>query len=317
MLKNLGIIGIGGVGGYFGGKICRALTSKPESHQNVYFIARGRHLEEIRKHGLLLSTENEGDFIGRPALATDNFKELPVLDLVILSVKSYDLQDVLTAIKDRTTGNTQILPLLNGIDVYERVREVIEDGIVFPACAYLGTHIERPGKVTQSGGSCKILFGKDPRHPDFVPKELHALFAESNIKYEWLQNANPEIWRKFMFIGPFALVTACYNKTIGQVVASKALGDQVRCIMGELLALSRAKGVSLPDSIVDESFLRGKDFPYETKTSFQRDFERIAKPDERDLFGGTIIRLGKALGIDVPCTTAMYEQLNTISPPIS
>jgi 2-dehydropantoate 2-reductase len=313
MLNNLGIIGIGGVGGYFGGKLCQALTAKPGNQQKVCFVARGNHLEEIRKHGLLLSTENEGDFICHPQVATDSFKDLPVLDLCLISVKGYDLHQVLTAIKDRTTGNTLILPLLNGIDVYERVREVIEHGIVFPACAYLGSHVERPGKVTQKGGSCKILFGKDPRHPDFMPEELQDLLAESHIKYAWLENADSEIWRKFMFIAPFALVTACFNKTLGEVMASRTLGDQVLCIMKELLALSRAKGVSLPDAIVAESFSRGKDFPYETKTSFQRDFERFDKPDERDLFGGTIMRLGQALGIDVVCTTAIYEQLHALS----
>lgn len=313
MLKNLGIIGIGGVGGYFGGKLCHALTSKPGNNQNVYFVARGKHLEEIRKNGLLLSTENEGDFICRPTLATDNFMELPVLDLCLVSVKSYDLPGVFSALKERTTGNTLIVPLLNGIDVYERVREVIEEGIVFPACAYLSSHVEGPGQVRQTGGSCKILFGKDPRHPDFIPEELRNLLAESWIKYEWLQNPDYAIWTKFMFIAPFALVTACFNRTIGQVMESKTLSDQVRGIMAELLALSRAKGVSLPEAIVEESFLKAKDFPYETKTSFQRDFERFDKPDERDLFGGTIIRLGAAWGIDVSCTTAIYEQLNALS----
>jgi 2-dehydropantoate 2-reductase len=72
--------------------------------------------------------------------------------------------------------------------------------------------------------------------------------------------------------------------------------------------------VRLPETIVTDTLRKGADFPYETKTSFQRDFERADRQDERDLFGGTILRLGQAFGVDTPVTRRLYETLNQRKP---
>ena len=310
MIKNIGIIGVGGVGGYFGGKLCQLLPSNQDLQ--IYFIARGKHLAEIKKNGLYLCTADEGDMTCKPTLATDDFSELPTLDLCLLCVKSYDLDNVLTNIKNKISDKTLILPLLNGIDIYERIREIIDTGIVFPSCVYVGTHIEKYGKVTQKGGACKILFGKDIRHQEFIPDEIFDLFKRSKIKYEWFDNPYQEIWGKYIFIASFGLVTACFNKTVGEVMDSKELSSYVLAIMKEIVSLADKKNIVFPKTIIENSFNKGKNFPHHTKTSFQRDFECSDKPDERDLFGGTIIRLGKRLNIDTPTTNMIFNKLEHI-----
>lgn len=150
---NVGTIGIGGVGGYFGGKLTGLLGQDTNKDLKIYFVARNKHLEEIKKNGLLLSTVEDGETICRPTLATDNIDELPELDLCFLCVKSYDFNSVLKAVKNKIKDDTDIIPLLNGVDIYERVRKIIPNGVVYPSCAYVGTHLERYGKVTQNGGS--------------------------------------------------------------------------------------------------------------------------------------------------------------------
>lgn len=307
MIKNIGIIGVGGVGGYFGGKLCQLLDGDHEL--NIYFIARGAHLEEIRKKGLYLSTAEEGDFICTPTLATDNFDDLPVLDLCLLCIKSYNLKNVLGHIRNKTTNTSYIIPLLNGIDIYERIREHIQEAIVFPACVYIGTQIQEYGKVTQKGGACTILFGKDPRYPDLTPGELFDLFEKGNIKYAWFDNVFPEVWKKYIFIAAFGLVTAGFDKTIGEIMESERLSRYVLSIMKEIVAMSQKKGAGLPDTIIDETFKKGHAFPYETKTSFQRDIEDSSKLDERDLFGETILRLSQSCGTDARVTRMVHEKI--------
>ena len=123
-----------------------------------------------------------------------------------------------------------ILPLLNGVDIYERIRSsIINNGIVFPSYVYVGTHIARPGKVKQRGGACIILFGKDPEN-DYVDQKLFELLKKSNINYNWTDNPYIEIWSKFIFIASFGLVTANFNKTIDEVLQSEKL-SQFREIM--------------------------------------------------------------------------------------
>jgi len=308
---NIGIIGVGGVGGYFSGKLC-PLTST--EGVKVYFVARGKHLDEIRKNGLWVSTAAEGDWICRPTLATDRIEDLPSLDVCLICVKAYDLSNVVGQLQTKVSETTAIVPLLNGIDIYERIREDLHTAQVFPACVYIGTHIETYGKVVQKGGACKIIFGKDPQGNGAVPQLLFDLFDKSGISYEWFGDVFPLIWTKYVFIAAFGLVTAGFDKTLGQVMESRRLSDCVLSVMHEIVTLARKKGIALPEAIVTESYEKGHDFPDETKTSFQRDYEYADKPDERDLFGATILHLGKQLGVETPATQALWEILNRRKP---
>jgi len=308
---NIGIIGVGGVGGYFGGKICKLV---PRKDADIFFVARGRHLDAIRKNGLCVSTATEGEWVCSPTLATDRIEELPVLDVCLLCVKSYDLKDAVSRLGDNVSPSTLIVPLLNGIDIYERIREDLRAAQVLPACVYVGTHIEAYGKVAQKGGACKIFLGKDPRAHGPAPNPVFDLFRTGRISYEWLEDVYPEIWGKFVFIAAFGLVTAGFDKTIGQVMESAALSGYVLSVMNEVVQLAGKAGVILPETIVADSYQKGGNFPYETKTSFQRDVESTDKPDERDLFGGTILRLGKRLDVDTPSTKELWDLLSRRKP---
>lgn len=307
MIKNIAIIGVGGVGGYFGGKLCAA--NKENSGQNISFIARGTHLDEIRNKGLTLNTSDEGKFICRPSIASNDLNELPDPDLCVICVKGFDLEAALIKLKSKIKPHTIVLPLLNGVDIYSRIREILTDGIVLPACVYVGTHIEKPGVVTQKGGACKILMGKDPAHAQFRPEELFSIFNEANIKYEWFDDVYPQIWQKYIFIASFGLVTACFDKTIGEVMESRELSSYAKSVISETVSLAKQQNIVLPSGIEESSFNKAKNFPHETKTSFQRDFERLNKKDERELFGGTVIRLCKDEKIDCPVTEKLYEML--------
>lgn len=302
---NIAVIGVGGVGGYFGGKLTQLLRDDPDL--KIYFIARGDHLVEIKRNGLLLDTD-EQQIVCKPTLATDDISELPALDLCLIAVKSYDLEGVLIRLKPKITGSTMILPLLNGVDIYERIRSVIGNGVVLPSSVYMGTHIEKPGKVTQRGGVCTIVFGKDPRNENDITALTDTL-KKANIRFSLSENPYVEIWGKFLFIASFGLVTACYDKTIDEVLESEELSSYVKKIMSEIVDIANSKRISLPPSIIDEAFAKARGFPFGTKTSFQRDYEIPGKKDERDLFGGAIIRMGEQLGMNTEITKMIYGYL--------
>ncbi len=311
-MESIGIIGVGGVGGYFGGKLCQLQESGEDV--SVSFVARGKHLQRIQESGLLLSSESDGDLLCQPSVATDNFRSLPPLDLCLICVKEFDLPAALSSLKPLLGESSIVVPLLNGVDVYSRVREVIKTGIVLPACVYVGTHIERPGKVVQKGGACRILFGPDPQYPNFSADNLTNLFGNANIKSEWTLDIQSEIWKKFIFICSFGLVSAAFGKTLGEIVDDEILRAKTLEVIGEAIALAKESGVCLPRDIAETSMLKAQSFPYETKTSFQRDFESPSKSDERDLFAGAMIRIASDLRIQVPKTKLICDTLERIKP---
>jgi 2-dehydropantoate 2-reductase len=302
---NIAVVGVGGVGGYFGGKITQLLRTEPDL--KIYFVARNQHLEEIKKNGLILDTD-EGQMICRPTLATNDISELPVLDLCIIAVKSYDLDEVLTGLKTKVTDSTIILPLLNGVDIYERIRSIIINGIVLPSCVYVGTHVERPGTVVQRGGVCTIVFGKDPMNDGDITV-MTDLMNKAGIRFSLSNDPYAEIWGKFVFIASFGLVTANYDRTIGEVLQSEELSSQVKDIMKEIVDIAHEKRIPLPTTIIADSVAKARSFPIGTKTSFQRDYENPSKKDERDLFGGAIIRMGEQLRVKTESTRTVYDSL--------
>lgn len=307
---NIGIIGVGGVGGYFGGKICR----HADRDTKVFFIARGAHLDAIRQNGLFVSTASEGEWVSHPALATDKFDDLPTLDVVLLCIKSYDLANAVKQLAPKVSESTIIVPLLNGIDIYERIREHLQRGIVLPACVYVGTSISEYGKISQISAPGKILIGGEPGKPAPQSTSLFQLFNQSSIDYQWFENVYPEIWGKYIFIAAFGLVTACFDKTLGQIRDSKELSDYALAVMNEIYVISENLNVGLPANIVDDTYKKAGNFPHETRTSFQRDVESINKPDERDLFAGTILRLAKRLNVPAPVTAELLNILNQKKP---
>jgi 2-dehydropantoate 2-reductase len=215
------------------------------------------------------------------------------------------VQEINKIVSDKTI----ILPLLNGVDIYERITKHLKTGIVLPSCVYVGTHIESPGVVYQKGGSCKISLGRDPKFTDFYPASLLALLEDSQIDFDWEENVKTPIWSKFMFIAAYGLATATYKKTMGEILEDTDLSALTKSIMLEIEEIAKRLEISLSPTIVEESFNKAKQFPYETKTSFQRDIESKGSINEADVFGGTLIRYGKELNIHIPNITVTYEKL--------
>lgn len=308
-MRNICIYGVGGVGGYFGGKIAFTTSQLKGKTKNVSFIARGSHLQEIRKNGLILNTSVQNGLICKPDIATDDIDEIPAPDVCLICVKSYDLEGVVKTLKRKIKNQTVIIPLLNGVDIYERIRSVINNGIILPSCVYVGTHREKPGVVTQKGGDGIILSGFDPQFTDYNPDELTHFFHEREITFECHDDPYKPIWEKYIFIASFGLVTAYAKKTLGEVLSDQVLKELVRKIMGEIISITERKGIKLPEDTANKSIEKAYNFPFETKTSYQRDIEIKGQLNEGDIFGRTIIRIGKALGVPTPVTQSMYNEI--------
>jgi 2-dehydropantoate 2-reductase len=310
------VFGVGGVGGYFGGKIAAILNQRPDLNHEIYFIARGTHLIKIQEKGLILK-ENDQEppkcQVCKPTLATSDVTLLPKIDLFLICVKSYDLDEVVNSIIHLINEKTWIIPLLNGVNIYDRIRNQLKSGTIFPASVYVGTHIEEPGIISQKGGIGKIILGPDPQFPKKKPQELLDLLQLFSIKFEWLENPDIAIWSKFIFISGYGLVCAAVSKTIGEVYENLDLRMDVQGIMKEIEQIARAQKIILPKNIIEDSLKKAQLFSYDTKTSFQRDVETIGKQNESDIFGQAISDLGNFYHISTPITQNYYKKIMRIT----
>jgi len=302
---RIGIIGIGGVGGYYGGKL--ALKYSGRSRHEVIFFARGAHLAAIRKDGLRLVTV-DGEYLVRPMQATDNPGEMGPLDLAIFCTKSYGLEDAARAVAGNLGGDSVVLPLLNGVDITDRLRAVLPRGTVLYGGVFISSAIQGPGVVKQMGGTGQLFFG--PADPADVEKfrPIETLLQEAGIKAELSAEPLLPLWTKYIFIGPMAGVTSLTGKPFGEVLGSADDRALVEGMMKEIEAVARKKGVNFPPDIVQASLAKAAAFAPATKTSMQLDYER-GNRTELDIFTAYMVKAGKEFGIPVPLHKKVYAEL--------
>lgn len=304
-MENIWICGIGGVGGYFGGTIAHKIARSKNLEQNVFFLARGRHLEQIKKKGLELHNSDGEILFCQPTLTSDDVKDFKTPDLCFICVKSYDLDNLILTLKDLLADDTIIIPLMNGIDIYERIRKHLNKCIVLPTCVYVGSHVERPGVVIQTGNPGFFRTGPDPRHSKFDPKTILEFCSNVNIKVEWNENPYPAIWEKYLLVASFALVSAHTRETMGDIIYRDKSREILKGVMHEIIMIAKELDVKLDSNIIEKTIEFCKDYP-EVIPSYARDVMKGGK-NEGDLFGGTILRLGKKFNIPTPVTDSIYK----------
>lgn len=158
--KNIAIIGLGGVGGYFGFKINQ--FNEKENQFDITFVARNQTYDIVKENGLTLLSPEHPNSITKPSQIFQNISEIKNSDLILICVKEYDLENVCKQLRQIITPKTILLPMMNGVDIYDRIRKIIPENTILPACVYVASHIKEKGIVEHKGKAGKLIFGKDP-----------------------------------------------------------------------------------------------------------------------------------------------------------
>ncbi len=298
------IVGIGGVGGYYGGLLAKRYFD--DEDVEIVFIARGDHLEQIKKNGLNLITEL-GTFTVWPELATDNPSGCGIFDCVIFCVKAYDLEESAKLLSPFIDENTVVISLLNGVDNADRLSAVLNKGKIFNGCVYIGAHIVRPGVVQQAGSLNKLIFGNES-DDKIKAKNIENILKEANIDAQYRTNINKIVWEKYVLISAFATATTFLDKTMRSVIDSKKGKELLDDLLTEVFRVCDAKRIELPKNIRKEIIAKVSTFPPEIKTSMQMDFEKGNKT-EIETFTGYIVREAGKHGLSAPTYEAIYAAL--------
>jgi 2-dehydropantoate 2-reductase len=301
---RIGIIGIGGVGGYFGGKLAREYGQS--GNHKIIFIARGEHLQEIQKNGLQLFTR-EGDYIAKPTLATDNSAEAGIFDLVFFCTKSYSLESSAQKFSANINKNTVVIPLLNGVNSAQRLRAVLPEADVVSGSVYIISSIEKPGVVRQKDGACRLMFGIDDESTQRYQYILDILL-QAKIDAKLTNKISEVLWLKYLLMCPIGSLTAATGKPYGAIMENPALRQKLKGMMEEVFAIARARKVVLPKDAVDKTLKLAGSFTYDSKTSMQLDREK-GRQTEIDALTAYLCQAGKESGIPTPLHDEIYAQL--------
>lgn len=311
-LNQIVVYGTGGVGGYFGGLMAQGINRRSAGSRQINFIARGDHLKVIQEKGLTVKTGDGKEFRAFPNTASDDPSPLPPVDLLLLCVKGYDLDEAVDRMKDKIFPHTVILPLMNGVDIRDRILRRLNRGIVLPTCVYVSSRISAPGEISQIGPEGTIHTGNRRGSRDVYPDEILKLALEGGINILWSEDPEFEIWKKYLFIAAFALVTAAYRLSVGEVLESSGPREELEGVMNEIITLGRAREMDFPENSISSTLQKAASFPPETRTSFQQDVEAGKPHTEIDLFAGTLSRMGLDSGIKLPYLDKILTRLGNV-----
>jgi len=302
---RIAIVGIGGVGGYFGGKLAREYENSNE--HEIIFIARGEHLKAIQQNGLQLFTK-EGDYVSRPKIATHNPKKVGTLDLVFFCTKSYSLESSAQKISACVNKNTVVIPLLNGVNSAERLRAVLLQTNVLSGSVYIISHIEKPGVISQEGGACKLTFGMDDQESAKKFSYILDILLKAKINAVLTDKISEVLWTKYLLMCPVGSLTSATGETYGSIWANPLLRKKARDMMLEVVAVAKAHHVILKEEAVDKAMEMIGSFGYNSKTSMQLDREK-GRQMEIDALTAYLCRAGKESGVPTPLHDEIYLQL--------
>ena len=296
------VMGAGSIGGYFGGMLAR------DGH-DVTLIARGEHLENIRRDGLRMETE-AGSFTV-PCSATDNPGDVGPVDLALLTTKAYHNADAVPAMAPMIGPDTAVLCLQNGIDSYQPLLDAFPDAIVLPGAAYIEASRPGPGVVRQAGPVVRIVTGPArgaPASHGQRAEEICAAFRASGVPAEASDDIAITLWTKFLFIATMAGTSSLAREYINELLPRPEWRKIIVGCMEEIERTGRASGVDLAQGIVPDTLAYIEEGGAAMRSSMHADL-MAGRPMELETLNGAVVRAGEATGTPTPINDVIYAAL--------
>jgi 2-dehydropantoate 2-reductase len=294
---KIGIIGAGGVGGYFGGKLAL-------SGYDVTFVARGEHLRALKENGLTVKSIY-GDFKIESVNAAERIEDLKNTDLILICVKAWQVKDIAKKLKPVVNENTVVIPLQNGVLAIEELQEHLQDGNIAGGLCFIISKIELPGIINHFGIEPAIVFGEINNIKTERLNRIKEVFDRSFIKSKISDDIYADLWKKFITICVSGLL-AVTKSTYGELRALKQTRKMMIDLLKEIYRLSQKIGINIKPDFVGKTVSLIDTYPFNSTSSLTRDVWE-GKPSEIDYQNGTVVRFGQKYKVETPVNKFVYN----------
>jgi 2-dehydropantoate 2-reductase len=301
---RIAIVGSGGVGGYFGGRLAAAGA-------DVTFLARGAHLDAMRRNGLRILSPKGDVHLPRVKAERDPAAVGPV-DIVFFAVKLYDTEGALALLPPLVGPDTLVVGFQNGVETVSTLIRAVGPSHTAGGVSYVSAVIAEPGVIRHTAMD-QLIFGT----PDgSASPQLDALLdacRPGGFQATLSNDISVDIWTKFVRISVFSGMTAVTRAPIGVIVNDPELLEMLKAAAREALAVAQAKGVAVAGTIADDVAAAYKALPPQAKASMLEDLER-GRRIELPWLSGAVVRLGREAGVATPIhgfiTTVLKPYVN-------
>jgi 2-dehydropantoate 2-reductase len=298
---KIAIFGSGGVGGYFGGRLAAA-------GEDVSFLARGAHLTAMQQDGLHI-TSPLGDVHLPKVQATDRPQAIGPVDVVLFTVKLYDVDTSAASLAPLIGPDTVVITLQNGVEAMDMVAKHVGAEHVAGGAAYIVVVIDKPGHLRHTVAQQLVFGERDGRRSDRL-----VAFEQAGIRAGFQAKASSDVeadlWVKFVRLATWSGMTTVTRSPMGVVREDPALFAMMMKAIDEVIAVGKARGINFPPDLIDGTLGLIKNFPANSKSSMLEDLER-GRRLELPWLSGAVVRLGKEAGVPTPT----HEFIATILAP--
>jgi 2-dehydropantoate 2-reductase len=264
---KIAVMGSGGVGGFFGGRLAHAGC-------DVTFIARGAHLAAMREHGLTIESAAHGNTHLARISATDDPKTIGTGDLVIIAVKLWAMEAAIEAVRPIVGPGTAVLSLQNGVIKDDVLKREFGERAVMGGVGYVATHISRPGVIHQTGTLQRLVIGEYDGQRSPRAQALFAALLKAGVQAEISDDIRRTLWEKYVFLVGLAGTTATMRLPIGPIRTNPQTRAFLGDVMREAVAVGRALGVALPENYAEDRLAFADGVAADMTSSLHHDLER-------------------------------------------
>jgi len=297
---RIAVIGTGGVGGYFGAKLALA-------GHDVTFVARGAHLDAIRRDGLRIDSASTPMHV-RDANATDNLAGIGPVDIAMVCVKLWDVERTAPQLAPLVASGGLAVPFQNGIDAPEMLMRALGAEHVAGGVAHIAASIAAPGVVRHVGTMARLTVGAFDDAQVAEASTFVDTARACGIQISLADDIRRALWEKFVFLSGLSGATCITRQPVGVIRADPDMRAMLEAIMRETWSVGRAQGVAFADDFLAKQLAFADALPHEMVASMLHDLS-AGRRMEAPWLCGAVVRLGRELGVPTPVNQTIYAAL--------
>ena len=287
------IIGAGGTGGCLGFFLKKA-------GKDVTLIARGKHLEAIRKNGLTIQKlwDESRETLPVKACTAEEYKEIP--DVILVCIKGYSMDETVPTIKKIAGKETVVIPILNIYGTGGRLQKKLPELTVTDGCIYVSANIMEPGVILQHGKILRVVFGaRKPEEETEKMREVAKDMVTDDLEVILSENIRRDAMVKFSYVSPIGAAGLYCNAVAADFQREGEQREMFKALIREIVALSHAMGIEFAEDLVERNLKILAALSPEATTSMQRDVME-EKCSEMDGLVYEVVRMGEEYKVDMP-----------------
>lgn len=292
------IVGAGATGGYLGGRLV-------EKGEDVTFLVREKRCHQLEKNGLVIKSPF-GD--ARLNVKTIGYGDSPqVYDVIIVAVKSYHIDNLVTQLQPYIHDQTMILPFLNGFAHYEKLINHFGENRVLPGLCFIYSTLNAEGEIIHTGKFHRYVFGEWHGRITERIKQLEQCLANGNFTSQLSDNMMYEVWNKYAFIASMSGITTVFQSAMGPILSNEQSKNWYCQLIKEICEIIQ-KQADIGADAVERITAISLGLHPEAKSSMLQDMEKGLPIEGEHLHG---YFMGCVLGSerDYPHLAAVYSNL--------